>query len=100
MSAGDPEGLAVERVVAMLDVAEVMAVGCGSSQSPSSPPDPGSVVAGLVVLVVVVPLPETPPDTPAATKRASASLNVSQARLVPAFVTRGRAKQLSPEEHA
>jgi len=52
----------------------------------------------LVVVLLVVPFPVTPPSTPAATKRASASLCVSQARLVPALLTRGSAKQDKPEE--
>ena len=61
-----------------------------SSQSPSSSSSSSEVEAVAGALVSV---PFRPPVTPAAAKRWRASSSVSQTRLVPFLLTRGRAKQ-------
>jgi len=54
---------------------------------------------GVVVLLVLFPLPVNPPLAPEALIRASASSFVSQAILVPGELTRGRAKHERPLVH-
>lgn len=94
-----------------VDPSEVVEVLSFESSSPSQSSSPSldevevAVVEGaeevvievaeaVVEVATVVPLPSTPPETPEAANRASASAGESHTRLVPGLFTRGTAKQL------